>query len=259
MSKAARLRTLVCVVLLTGSRPVLAGEPAAPATRAEPPKSSPRALLVFPNKITLDGPRDEQRLGVVGDYADGRKLDLSRQAKYTSNGKVVRVTADGIVTPVVDGEADITIAAWGRTAVVPVRARNVAAEVPVSFTREIVPVLTKAGCNQGACHGGQHGRGGFKLSLLGFDPMFDYPQIVQSAEGRRVVLSDPERSILLLKPTLTMEHGGGERFKVGSPSYQLLRRWLEDGAPEATAQDPVVTRLEVTPRRELMTPGARQQ
>src|SRR5262245_8812696 len=113
-----------------------------------------------------------------------------------------------------------------------------AAEAPISFARDIVPVLTKAGCNQGACHGAQHGRGGFRLSLLGFDPAFDHQQIVQSAEGRRVVLSDPERSILLLKPTLTMEHTGGERFKVQSPAYELLRRWLEDGAPELSPKDP---------------------
>src|SRR5262245_21675831 len=86
------------------------------------------------------------------------------------------------------------------------------ADEPVDFSRAVVPVLTKAGCNQGACHGGQHGKGGFRLSLLGFDPAFDYAQIVQSAEGRRVVPSDPERSILLQKPTLQMEHGGGERL-----------------------------------------------
>src|SRR5436190_13304697 len=122
-----------------------------------------------------------------------------------------------------------------------------AADETVSFTRDIVPVLTKSGCNQGACHGAQHGKGGFRLSLLGFDPAFDHEQIVQSAEGRRVVLSDPERSILLLKPTLTMEHGGGERFKVRSAGYELLRRWLEDGAPEPTDNEPIVARLEVTP------------
>src|SRR5439155_3353070 len=122
----------------------------------------------------------------------------------------------------------------------------------VSFTREVVPVLTRAGCNQGACHGAALGRGGFRLSLLGFDPAFDHGQIVQSAEGRRVVLPDPERSILLLKPTLTMEHAGGERFKAGSPSYELLRRWLEDGAPEPSDKDPIVTRLEVTPAKRLM-------
>jgi hypothetical protein len=105
----------------------------------------------------------------------------------------------------------------------------------------------------------QHGKGGFKLSLLGFDSVFDYAQIVQSAEGRRVVLSDPERSILLLKPTLTMEHGGGERFKAGGREYELIRRWLEDGAPPPHANDPEVTAVSLWPARRLLTPGEQQQ
>src|SRR5439155_5408296 len=120
-------------------------------------------------------------------------------------------------------------------------------------------ILTKAGCNQGACHGGQHGKGGFRLSLLGFDPAFDYSQIVQSAEGRRVVPSDPERSILLLKPTLTMEHGGGERLKMNSHEYALLRQWLEDGAPEPGPHDPIASKLEVWPARRVLVPGEPSQ
>jgi hypothetical protein len=120
-------------------------------------------------------------------------------------------------------------------------------------------VLTKAGCNQGACHGGQQGKGGFRLSLLGFDPAFDYEQIVQSAEGRRVVVSDPERSILLLKPTLTMEHGGGERIKPHSREYDLLRQWLGDGAPAPRPQDEEVVRLEVWPAKRLMQTAEQQQ
>lgn len=133
------------------------------------------------------------------------------------------------------------------------------AEEPVSFSRDIEPILTKAGCNQGACHGGQHGRGGFRLSLFGFDPVFDHSQIVQSAEGRRVVLGQPERSILLLKPSLTMEHGGGERLKAGSPQYELVKRWLEQGAPEPTESDSRVTKIEVQPPRRRMNPGETQQ
>src|SRR5207244_13260533 len=106
--------------------------------------------------------------------------------------------------------------AAGRMAPEAANARGATAEVPSSFVREVVPVLTRAGCNQGACHGAQAGRGGFRLSLLGYDPAFDHKEIVQSAEGRRVVLSDPERSILLQKPALLMEHGGGERLPAGS-------------------------------------------
>ncbi|MFO0844831.1 MAG: DUF1549 and DUF1553 domain-containing protein [Gemmataceae bacterium] len=109
------------------------------------------------------------------------------------------------------------------------------------------------------CHGAQHGKGGFRLSLFGFDPAFDHPQIVQSAEGRRVVLSEPERSILLQKPAGVMDHVGGERFKVGSRPYETLRRWIEDGAPGPSKDDPEVRGIEVWPAARRMTPGQTQQ
>src|SRR5262249_14984181 len=154
------------------------------------------------------------------------------------------VDTRGIIHPVSDGQATVTVQVNGLTASLPVQVQQSKADVPVSFSREVIPVITKMGCNQGACHGAQHGRGGVKLSLRSFDSAFDYAQIVQSAEGRRVVLADPERSIFLLKPTLTMEHGGGERFPIHSRSYNLLKSWLEDGAPEPSPNDATVTRLE---------------
>src|SRR5262249_34491304 len=124
---------------------------------------------------------------------------------------------------------------------------------------DVVPILTRAGCNQGACHGAQHGRGGFKLSLRGFDPAFDHAQIVQSAEGRRVVMSDPERSILLMKPTLTLEHGGGERLKVNGRHSDILKRWLKAGAPEPDKLAPAAASLEVWPAKRVLVPGEQQQ
>lgn len=133
------------------------------------------------------------------------------------------------------------------------------AEQPVGFTRDVEPILTKAGCNSGACHGAQHGRGGFRLSLFAFDSQFDYEQIVLSNEGRRVVLFDPDRSILLAKPALVMEHGGGHKLTLDSPEYDTIRRWLEAGAPEPTSKDPVVTALKVTPESGVMQPGQTRQ
>jgi hypothetical protein len=253
-----RLACVLAPLLAPGVLP--AKEPAVQSPpRATPPAAALRSLTVFPAAVTLEGPRDEQRLGVLGEYADGRRWDLGRDATFTSSAPTIVSVDDGVLRAAGDGQAVVTVRAGGRSAEVPVRVRGTAAEVPVSFTREIVPVLTKAGCNQGACHGSQHGRGGFKLSLRGFDPAFDQTQIVQSAEGRRVVLSDPERSILLLKPTLTMEHGGGERFRTGSREYGLLKRWLEDGAPPPGPTDPAVTALEVWPARRVMVPGEAQQ
>ncbi len=135
----------------------------------------------------------------------------------------------------------------------------VSAEEPVNFVTEVVPILTKSGCNSGACHGAQHGRGGFRLSLFGFDPQFDYDQIVRSNEGRRVVVSDPERSILLAKPSLVMEHGGGERLKLSGAHYEKVRQWLADGAPEPTGKEPTVTKLEVSPAARVLEPNQQQQ
>jgi hypothetical protein len=233
---------------------------AAQEKHAAPPKEALRSIEVYPPQIRLQGPRDEQRLGVLGRHADGRAWEWTRSARYSSSDpKVARVDASGTVRPVSDGQATITVRVQGQSRSVPVTVGQAKADVPVEFAREIVPVLTRAGCNQGACHGAQHGRGGFRLSLLGFDPAFDHAQIVQSAEGRRVVVSEPERSILLQKPSLQMEHGGGQRLKVQSRAYDLLRRWLEDGAPEPRSTDPEVTGLEVWPPHRILVPGESQQ
>ena len=231
-----------------------------PIPEAVPPKASLTALNVFPGEVQLEGPRAQQRLVVVGTYADGRTWDLTRGATFASSAPAcAAVDTQGVLHATGDGQSTLTVTAGGKTATVPVVVKGTKAEPPVSFTREIVPLLTKLGCNQGACHGSQHGRGGFKLSLLGFDPLFDYHQIVQSAEGRRVVVADAERSILLQKPALLLEHGGGERLQAGSREYHLIRAWLEDGAPEPSARDAHVTALAVWPSRRILTPGERQQ
>jgi hypothetical protein len=130
---------------------------------------------------------------------------------------------------------------------------------PVSFRNEVVPALTKLGCNQGACHGGQHGKGGFKLSLLGFEPEADYTSIVKSAEGRRVTPSVPEESLLLLKPTRVVAHGGGKRMEVGSRVYELVQHWLEQGAPPPRQDEPAVIGLAVEPAQRRMAPGDTQR
>jgi hypothetical protein len=102
---------------------------------------------------------------------------------------------------------------------------------PADFDTEVLPVLTRAGCNAGACHGAAAGRGGFKLSLFGGDPAADYRAIVHEFEGRRVNLARPERSLLLLKPTWELDHEGGQRFESDSEFAQFLTKWIAAGAP----------------------------
>jgi Protein of unknown function (DUF1553)/Protein of unknown function (DUF1549) len=224
------------------------------AARADGPQ-----LQVYPEAVALNGPRGAQRLIVLGQDPDGRIRDLSREARIVVDNPKVAVARGASIVPVSDGTATANVTAGGTNRAVPVTVTNATRDVPVSFVREVEPILTKAGCNSGGCHGSQHGRGGFRLSLFGFDAAFDYAQIVQSSEGRRVVLSDPERSILLLKPSLTMEHGGGERLKARGPEYETLRRWLEDSAPEPESTPPTVKRLTVFPPARVIAAGETQQ
>ena len=118
----------------------------------------------------------------------------------------------------------------------------------IDFDHDVIPVLTKAGCNTGACHGAAIGRGGFKLSLYGSDPVADYRAIVLELKGRRVNLLEPEQSLLLMKPTEAMEHGGGFRLDPESESAARLTQWIRTGARQHDLkQRPHFSRLEVSP------------
>lgn len=141
-----------------------------------------------------------------------------------------------------------------RPAPAKVSLRNVK-PAPVSFNNEVVPILTRLGCNMGACHGAQYGKGGFKLSLAGFDTDLDYMNIVKQARGRRIALADPERSLLLLKPTMRVAHAGGRRLDPASPEYRTLTRWLRDGAPAPNPADPQVAKLDVAPAERILHKG----
>ena len=126
----------------------------------------------------------------------------------------------------------------------------------ISFVNDVVPVLTKAGCNAGVCHakaGG--GQNGFQLSLLGFEPQEDYRYLVHEGRGRRLFPLDPPRSLLLAKACGDVPHGGGVRIDKGSASYQTLLRWIEEGAPYRPAEDPDLIAIEVQPARGKLKPG----
>jgi hypothetical protein len=118
-------------------------------------------------------------------------------------------------------------------------------DTAVDFTRDVVPVLTKAGCNAGACHGSFQGRGGFKLSLLGFDSLADYDAVVKASRGRRVRAASPEQSLLLLKATASTSHGGGKRFGRDSRAYEILERYIRAGLKPPSADDPRIVAIEL--------------
>jgi hypothetical protein len=119
---------------------------------------------------------------------------------------------------------------------------------PVSFRNEVMAVLSRAGCNAGACHGNQNGKGGFKLSLRGEDPGFDFLALTRGTLARRIDPRDPADSLVLQKATGAVPHEGGQRFRTGSAEYDLLRCWIAAGARPDTPETPILQRLDVSPR-----------
>ena len=136
----------------------------------------------------------------------------------------------------------------------------VAAEpVKSQFVTDVVPVLTKLGCNSGGCHGKATGQNGFKLSLLGFEPGADYQALVKEARGRRLFFSDANRSLLLQKATGRVPHGGGKRLETGSHDYRVLLQWIQQGAVAPSDQDITLTSVAVSPSQLLVQPGSQKQ
>jgi hypothetical protein len=131
-------------------------------------------------------------------------------------------------------------------------ATSVQADETVTFDRDVMAVLSKAGCNQGACHGNLHGKGGFKLSLRGQDPAIDFATLSRDQLGRRANVVEPDLSLLLAKPTGAIAHEGGKRFDRESPEYAILRTWIAAGMPKSPKELPKVVSLEVSPREVVL-------
>jgi len=132
-------------------------------------------------------------------------------------------------------------------------------EAAPGFTRHVEAVFSRLGCNGGTCHGAVKGQNGFKLSLFGADPASDYDRLLRDFAGRRLNLIEPESSLLLLKATGQAAHQGGKRTSVGSPEYEILRRWIAAGASAEPPDRARVTRLTVTPAEQTVQPGATYQ
>ncbi|HVR35059.1 MAG TPA: Ig-like domain-containing protein, partial [Methylomirabilota bacterium] len=129
----------------------------------------------------------------------------------------------------------------------------------VSFRNQVQPVLAKAGCSSGACHGAAAGQNGFRLSLRGYDDAGDFLALTRHALGRRIVPEDPARSLLLLKPSGAVPHKGGKLFEVDSTDYRILADWIAAGTPGPKADDPRIERIEILPAQVVLQMGQEQQ
>jgi hypothetical protein len=226
--------------------------------------SAAEPFAVSPAEIKLGG--NFERLQLVTTRLDdsgsvsATSDDLTSTATFSiADQSIATVNDRGQLLAIANGATKITIQLGDQSVERPVVVSGVEAQPAVEFVRDIAPILSKAGCNMGACHATQYGQGGFKLSVFGFDPAADRTAVVRDRHQRRINLVTPENSLFLLKPTMTVPHGGGKRIAPGSAEHQTLVAWLQNGAPAPKKEPASVTTLTVFPKQRVGKKGLKQQ
>ncbi|WP_435010709.1 DUF1549 domain-containing protein [Tundrisphaera lichenicola] len=215
-------------------------------------------IVVLPAEFRLESSESSQRLLVQRSAAGEIAEQVASGLEWSTSDPRVATVADGIVKPVGDGEAAITVKAGGQSASAKVVVAGMDTPIVRSFREDVEPILAKMGCNSGACHGALAGKGGFRLSLNGFDPASDHFNIVKLEGGRRIELADPGRSLVLAKPTAAIPHKGGLRFPTDSREYRIIADWIASGAKPPSDADARVESLEVLPDRSVHRVGQAQ-
>jgi hypothetical protein len=241
-------------VLLT----ILAGLLVAPAATAALPREA-RSIRVTPNPISLGGSNRLQQLQVTATGPDGRQFDVTHHATLRIGDSNTAVLEGTTLRGVADGDTQLNVLYGNHAVTLKVAVSDQGTFPPVHFKNDIMPILSKLGCNSGGCHGKQSGQNGFKLSVFGFDPRADYNALVKEARGRRVSLAAPGGSLLVAKTSNTVAHGGGARTTSGSADHQLLSGWVAQGAPWGDDSAPQVTSVRVSPSQRILHTSSDQQ
>jgi hypothetical protein len=215
-------------------------------------------LVLLPSEIKLATPESTQQL-LLQETAGGEIAQrVTKGIEWSSSDPRVATVVDGLVKPAGDGEALVSAKVGGQTARAKIVVTGMGRPLQRSFRNQIEPIFAKMGCNSGACHGALAGKGGFRLSLHGYDPSADYFNIVKLERGRRVELSDPGRSLVLAKPTGAIPHKGGVRFSTDSREYGIIADWIASGALPPADSDARVESLEVLPGSSIHRVGQSQ-
>ena len=229
----------------------------AQAVSASGNKSS-LGLSIFPEVIQLPV-SGAHRVLITDTAPNGIERDVTDKATFKSNHREnADVSPGGVIRAVKPGSAVIEARFKWKTASVRVIVEPSLTHNPLSFINDVLPVLSKAGCNAGGCHAKPDGQNGFKLSVFAYDPKSDYHHIVKADRGRRIFPACPEESLILMKPTLGIEHEGGQRFEVGSQSYKTILTWLQQGMPFSQTNAPSLLDIEVFPAERRYRKGDNQ-
>ncbi|HKD37067.1 MAG TPA: DUF1549 and DUF1553 domain-containing protein [Pirellulales bacterium] len=217
------------------------------------------SISAQPAAIELKHHFDYAQVLLTATTESGDKLDVTRLAKAEKSADLVDVSGTGLVRPMADGKADVKFSLGEQSVVVPVTVTDSGADYKVSFVQDVMPTMSKLGCNAGTCHGSAQGKNGFKLSLRGYDPVFDHLALTDDISARRFNRAMPEQSLMLLKPSASVPHVGGMLMKPGEPPYELLKSWITQGAT-LDRNAPRVAKVEILPAGPIIPlPKMKQQ
>ncbi len=212
--------SLLCTLFAPpGAVVALAGESLQPVT-----------LMVYPERISLNSMRDRQGIVVQAKFADGSTRDVSAVADLQVAGTAVARIRGPVLEPLTEGESELGFQWNGVRRNVKIEVAGLAHTAPLRFRNDVLPILTRAGCNTGKCHGSASGKDGFRLSLFGYDPSGDHYRLTREMSGRRINLADPEECLLINKSLGKVPHTGGQRIDPASDHCRTLLSWLEAGA-----------------------------
>ena len=216
-------------------------------------------FLIAPADVSLKGNFAQTQLVVTANGTPTTAEDLTSRAAFaSSNDAIVTVSPTGRLIPRSDGIAEISVTVGSANKKIQVTVSGVVAEPQISFLDQVRPAINKAGCSMAACHAAQYGKGGFKLSVFGFDPAADHFAMTKDSLGRRLNPLTPEESLLLRKPTMGIPHLGGRRLEPKSRDYELLVAWIKSGA-SGPGTERTISKLVVSPPQRVGEPGLKQQ
>lgn len=258
-------RTLVPVPVAPAAQAAAAAS-SGPAPRVDdesPAGPAPAGKLVSleaqPASVKLTGSSDYAQILVTGRLHSGESVDVTRMVQSTLSAPIAGVSRSGLLQPKADGSGVLKLAFGGKTVTVPVSVNGVKGSRPVDYIRDVQPVLGKLGCNAGTCHGAKEGKNGFKLSLRGYDALYDVRALTDELASRRVNVASPDDSLMLLKATGAVPHVGGPVMKRGDAYYQIIRSWIAAGA-KLDLKSARVTEIAVTPKNPVVEKiGSTQQ
>lgn len=236
----------------------------ATANQAEPLEQLPAGaqvlrLDVYPASIALHHRFDDAQLLVFAELTTGERIDVTRMVTFGQTPELVEISQHGHVLAATSGTGHIALSLAGLTVTVPMEVSGVDEPYDVDFVRDVMPIISKTGCNAGTCHGAKDGKNGFKLSLRGYDPQYDHRALTDDLSGRRFNRAAPDESLMLLKAAGNVPHVGGVRMREDDPYYKILRQWIADGV-QIELEGPRVSSIELQPENPMIAmPGMAQQ